>query len=59
MASCSERAAMVTWAGVIAEDCRARLVRGWMTMLADTEGSAVDVSWPPEWETRPVSTLRG
>lgn len=41
------------------DGCRARLVRGWMTTLADTEGSAVDMSWLPEWETRPVSTLRG
>lgn len=59
VASCSERLAIVTWAGVMVEGCRARLVSGWMTTLADTEGSAVDMSWPPEWETSPVSTLRG
>lgn len=57
--SCSERLAIVTWAGAMVEGCRARLVSGWMTTLADTEGSVVDMSWPPEWETRPVSTPRG
>lgn len=59
VASCSERPAIVTWAGVMVEGCRARLVSGWMTTLADTVGSLVDMSWLPEWETRPVSTLRG
>lgn len=27
--------------------------------MAETDGSVVDMSWLPEWETRPVSTLRG
>lgn len=58
-ASCSDSPAIVTCAGVIVEGCKARLVSGWMTTLADTEVSVVDMSWLPEWETRPVSTLRG
>lgn len=58
-ASCSERLAIVTWAGVMVEGCRAKLVKGWMTTLADDEGSVLDISWLPEWEMRAESTLRG
>lgn len=57
--SCSERPAIVIWAGVMVDGCRPRLVRGWRTTLADTDASPVDIRWLPEWRTRPVSTLRG
>lgn len=49
---------METCGDVMVEGCRARLVSGWRMTFADTEGSAEDMSWLPEWDTRPVSTLR-